>query len=97
MWQNSAHLCISEQIRPVLLAPAAHFCMQFHPDLCWLDYANEERDSSEPFTGPLIGSAATPLFHFYSPVSFLSTLRACLAVQRRFHFSSRANSLNFAI
>lgn len=81
MFRNSAHLRISEQICPLLLAPAAHFCMQFHPDLCWVDYANEERDSSEPFAGPLIGSAATPLFHFYSPVSFLSTLRACLAVQ----------------
>lgn len=71
--------------------------MQFHPDLRWVDYGNEERDSSEPFAGPLIGSAATPLFHFYSPVSFLRTLRASLALQCRFHFTSRADSVNFAI
>lgn len=89
--------CIfSKQIRLVLSALVAHSCMQFHPDLCWVDYANEARDSSEPLAGPLIGSAATLLLHFYSPVSLLSTLRACLAV-RTFHFTSRANSVNFAI
>lgn len=81
MFRNSAHFCISEQICSVLLPPEAQFGMQFHPDLGWADYANEGRDSSEPFAGPLIGSAATPRFHFYSLVSFLSTLRACLAVQ----------------
>lgn len=52
--------------------------MQFHPDLRWVDYANQARDSSEPFAGPLIGSAATLLVHFYCLVSFLGALRACL-------------------